>query len=181
MGKKIIVFASTVDTLGRDHGEKEMIIEINGSRITLLEPGIIKKKRWSSSADVIACMDVFVEKNVVQKSVLKRAAVGGLLTGNMIGAAIGGLSGTGKSDAWYFEIVFNNQQGHIFRFKQPAERVYIEKYIKKYSKKFCGLSTKIPDSYSEKPSTVIYIDCKDAAEAEEIKNKLDVIGIKYRD
>lgn len=128
--KRIIVTEINIDENGRNLGERQMIFELRKSEIGVLEIGTLKTKEEYAidpSTDRIA---IFHEADAVSKSTIGRAVVGGVLFGG-IGAVVGGLSGTGKKDAWFAEVT-TGETVKLYRLKNDGDRQILDKWLKKH-------------------------------------------------
>lgn len=129
----IMVYRQNFDEEGHDLGEVSGVLGDSKKKgLTLTEnQGIVKKTVTPiDPAQVI----VFRESDVVNKSALGRAAVGLVIAGPL-GGVIGGISGTGKKDAWYLQIKETDGKVTTFRLKNEGDGRRVEKCI---NKKYLG-------------------------------------------
>ena len=76
-------------------------------------------------------MTVFREADLANKSVVGRAAIGMVIAGPP-GGVVGGISGTGKKDAWYMEIADKDGTEIVLRLRNEGDGRLMEKRIRKY-------------------------------------------------
>lgn len=126
----IMVYVSKTDSNGRDAGEVPMVIK-EGKK-----DGVYLVDTSSRGNPVIknfdpASVDVFREADAQNKSVVGRAAIGYVIAGPL-GGVIGGLSGSGKKDAWYMEIVDKDGSSMMFRLRNEGDGRAMSKRILKH-------------------------------------------------
>lgn len=126
----IMVYVHKTDANGRDAGEIPMALK-EGKK-----DGVYLVDTSSKGNPVIknfnpASADVFREADMQDKSVLGRAAIGYVIAGPL-GGVIGGLSGTGKKDAWYLEITDKDGTSMIMRIRNQGDGNAMVKRIGKH-------------------------------------------------
>lgn len=126
----IAVYASEFDDQGRDLGEKILVLK-EGKRdgVYLMDPNAKGKPTLKTFKP--SSVTVFRETGMQDKSVLGRAAVGMMIAGPL-GGVIGGISGTGRKDAWYIEIVDNDGSSMVMRLRNQADGNSMKKRIEKH-------------------------------------------------
>ena len=129
--KRIQVYLQNIDEQGRDLGEdlylfvldeKLILLEINGMHTDAIKNFDIEK------------LTVFRMDANVDKSVIGRALVGGVLAGG-VGAVIGGMSATNQKKAWFCEIIEKDETISLYRIKDETSAMQLEKWYKKYQQK----------------------------------------------
>ena len=128
LSKRLAVYKQNFDAQGRDLGEDLHVLVLDKTLILLKNKGLVNKHIKDFK---IQSLTVFRTDANVDKSVIGRAIVGGILTGG-IGAIVGGLSGTTKSKTWFCEIAEPNGQLTLFRLRNEADANVLKKW---YSKK----------------------------------------------
>lgn len=126
----IMVFLKKTDHEGRDLGETTMMLkESKKNGVSLVDTS-------SKGNPVIKYFDaervtVFREADMANKSVVGRAAIGMVIAGPL-GGVVGGISGTGKKDAWYMEIADKDGTEIVLRLRNEGDGRLMEKRIRKY-------------------------------------------------
>ncbi len=130
--KRIVINQAEVDAKGRSMGETQKLLAMRkNSLAVLLVKALHTKEELSFKADDIKAINLYMEKDAANKSVVGRAIVGGVLTGG-IGALVGGLSGTGKADAWYVEIETKENNVYVYRLQKADDRTALIKWCNKH-------------------------------------------------
>ncbi len=124
--KRIIAWKQNIGEDGRDRGEIQLGIELRKDALAVLEIKTLHTKESEVFDKSDLTIDIFRASQVAEKSVLGRAIVGGVLLGG-VGAIVGGLSGSGKADAWIMEI----NGSELFRLKNDADKKTVEKWYNK--------------------------------------------------
>lgn len=128
--KRLTVTEINIDENGRNLGDRQMFLELRKNEIGVLAVATLKTVEEYAVDPSTAEIVTFNQADAVNKSVMGRAVVGGVLLGPL-GAVVGGLSGTGKKDAWFVEIKIGDNV-KLYRMKNDSERQTLEKWLKKH-------------------------------------------------
>lgn len=126
--KRIIAHKQNFDDQGRDLGEEDKIFVLSKE---LIELDVKTLHTKFSHMFNIEKMTIFRADENVDKSVIGRAVVGGVLTGG-IGALVGGMSGLSKNKIWMCEIIEKNGAQHLYRLKNETDAKALKKWQTKH-------------------------------------------------
>lgn len=128
----ILVHVNRTDEKGRDLGEVDMVLKEGKKDGVYLVDASSKGNPVIKTFSPVA-VTVFREADAADKSVIGRAIVGTVIAGSL-GGVIGGMSGTGKKDAWYLEIEDADGSAAVFRLRNQQDGKSMEKRIRKHIK-----------------------------------------------
>ena len=127
LSKRLAVYKQNFDDQGRDLGEELFVLVLDQTLVLIKNKGVINKHIKDFK---IQSLTVFRTDANVDKSVIGRAIVGGILTGG-VGAIVGGMSGTTKSKTWFCEIVEPGDRITLFRLRNENDAKSIKKWYEK--------------------------------------------------